>query len=195
VQGNRDKPASATRIAREIAAAIELAGGDYAIGGAIALGFWARPRSTVDVDVTLFLPPKEIAGCVRLLESIGCTFSADQASQLLSEHGFCQVEFGGRRIDVFLPVIPFYDEARQRRQAANFGDQRVMIWDAETLCVFKMMFFRLKDLADVEEILRVQGDRLDREWVRTQVTAIYGIRDPRVTRWEELVRETGAGKS
>lgn len=57
------------------------------------------------------------------------------------------------------------------------------------------MFFRLKDLADVQEILRVQGDRLDREWVLKQVTAIYGARDPRVARWQELVRKLGAGSS
>jgi hypothetical protein len=193
VQGNQDKPVSATQIARELAAALDLAGCEYAIGGAIALGFWAKPRSTMDVDVTLFLPPAEVSGCLQLLLSIGCTFSADAATRLLSEHGYCQVEFGGGRIDVFLPLIPFYEEARKRRRAVEFGDQRVMIWDAETLCVFKLMFFRLRDLADVEEILRVQGHRLDRDWVMRQILAIYGQRDPRVARWEDLVRETGGG--
>jgi hypothetical protein len=127
---------------------------------------------------------------VQLLQSIGCTFSTDDANRLLSEHGYCQVEFGGGRIDVFLPLIPFYEEARKRRQAVEFGDQRVMVWDAETLCVFKMMFFRLKDLADVEEMLRVQGDRLERDWVFEQIQAIYGRRDPRTVRWEELAGGT-----
>jgi hypothetical protein len=193
VQGNTDKPASAPRIARELAAALESAGCDYAIGGAIALGFWARPRSTMDVDVTLFLPPDKVSDCLRLLETVGCTFPADQVTHQLTEHGFCQVEFGGGRIDVFLPVIPFYEKAKVRRRAVELGDHQVMVWDAETLCVFKMMFFRLKDLADVEEILRIQGDRLDRDWVLRQVLAIYGQSDPRVARWEELVRDTGGG--
>jgi hypothetical protein len=190
VPGKQDKPASATEIAREIAAALDAVGCEYAIGGAIALGFWAKPRSTMDVDVTLFLPPADIGRCVQLLQSIGCTFSTDDANRLLSEHGYCQVEFGGGRIDVFLPLIPFYEEARKRRQAVEFGDQRVMVWDAETLCVFKMMFFRLKDLADVEEMLRVQGDRLERDWVFEQIQAIYGRRDPRTVRWEELAGGT-----
>ena len=65
-----------------------------------------------------------------------------------------------------------------------------MVWDAETLCVFKLMFFRLKDLADVEEILRVQGDQLDRDWVQRQILGIYGPRDPRMSRWDELVQST-----
>ena len=193
MQGNKDKPVSAPQIARELAAALESAGCDYAIGGAIALGFWARPRGTLDVDVTLFMPPDGMPACVRMLQTVGCTFSADEVARQLTEHGFCQVEFGGGRVDVFLPVIPFYEEARKRRQAIKFGDQPVLIWDAETLCVFKMMFFRLKDLADVEEILRIQGDHLDRSWVGRQILAIYGPRDPRVARWEELVRETKGG--
>lgn len=188
--GKQDKPVSATQIARELAAALDMAGCEYAIGGAIALGFWARPRSTMDVDVTLFLPPAEVTGCVRLLESIGCKLANDAAERSLSEHGYCQVEFDGGRLDVFLPLIPFYAEARQRRRAVELGDQRVMVWDAETLCVFKMMFFRLKDLADVEEMLRVQGDRLDREWVLGQIQSIYGPLDPRTARWKELVEDT-----
>ena len=63
----------------------------------------------------------------------------------------------------------------------------MLIWDAETLCVFKIMFFRLKDLADVEEILRVQGEGLDRHWVGGQLEEIYGRRDPRISRWRDLV--------
>ncbi len=90
-----------------------------------------------------------------------------------------------------MPLIPFYEEARKRRRAVELGDRRVMVWDAETLCVFKMMLFRLKDLADVEEMLRVQGDRLDREWVLGQIQSIYGPRDPRTARWKELVESTG----
>lgn len=184
--GKQDKPASATEIARRLAAALDAAKCDYAIGGAIALGFWASPRSTMDVDITLFLPAADVSGCVRLLESIGCNLTNETAKRSLAEHGYCQVEYGGGRIDVFLPLIPFYAEARKRRRAVEFEDQRVLVWDAETLCVFKMMFFRLKDLADVEEILRIQGDKLDRSWVREQLVNIYGQRDPRLARWDEL---------
>lgn len=193
MQGNSGKPASAAEVAREIAAALESAGCDYAIGGAIALGFWARPRSTVDVDVTLFLPPDDVPACVRLLQAVGGRFSSDQAARSLTEHGYCQIEFGGVRIDVFLPLISFYEEARRRRRSVELSGQPVNVWDAETLCVFKLMFFRLKDLADTEEVLRVQGDRLDRDWIRRQIVDIYGERDPRVARWDELSGETGGG--
>lgn len=185
-----DKLNGAVEAARQLAKALSAAGCEYALGGAIALGIWANPRGTLDVDVTLFLPPDQPSGCVRLLQNIGCQITASQALQSLTEHGFCQVEFGGRRLDVFLPIIPLYEQARQRRKTVLLGDQPVTIWDAETLCVFKMMFFRRKDLADVEQILRVQGDQLDRDWVTRQLVELYGGRDPRVSQWQELLRET-----
>ena len=57
-------------------------------------------------------------------------------------------------VDVFLPLVPFYEAARARRRRVELGDQSIMVWDAESLSVFKMMFFRRKDLADIEQILR-----------------------------------------
>jgi hypothetical protein len=64
-----------------------------------------------------------------------------------------------------------------------------LIWDAETLCVFKMMFFRRKDLTDVEAILLAQGEALDRQWIETSLVDLYGQRDPRINQWRELVAE------
>jgi hypothetical protein len=176
-------------VARELAAALDAAGCEYALGGAIALGFWAAPRGTLDVDVTLFLPPDKPSECVRLLQRTGCEVDAGQALSSLSEHGFCHATFAGLRIDVFLPTVPFYESARQRRRQVLLADQPIMIWDAETLCIFKLMFFRRKDLADLEQLLRVQGSHLDTDWVTQQIIAIYGQRDPRVSEWKSLLDE------
>ena len=63
------------------------------------------------------------------------------------------------------------------------------VWDAETLCVFKMMFFRRKDLTDIESILLAQGASLDRPWVEKSLIDLYGQRDPRIGQWRELVAE------
>jgi len=191
VSDSGSKPKDVAQAAREIAVAMDASGCEYAFGGAIALGYWGPPRGTLDIDVTLFLPPDQPLSCVRLLQKIGCSLQAEQAVRSLAEHGFCQTEYGGRRIDVFLPTLPFYEEARQRRQRVVLGDQPIQIWDAATLCVFKMMFFRLKDMADVQQLLQQQGAELDHAWVRQHLTEIYGDRDPRVSRWDELVEEIG----
>ena len=48
---------TAPEIARAIADALDKRRIGYAIGGAIALGYYAVSRATVDVDVNVFVPP------------------------------------------------------------------------------------------------------------------------------------------
>ncbi|HEX3600499.1 MAG TPA: hypothetical protein VHU84_10180 [Lacipirellulaceae bacterium] len=178
------------QVAEELAARLEAIGCEYALGGAIALGFWAEARGTLDVDVTLYLPLDDPAGCLQILEKIGCEFDRGGVLDMLTEHSFCQVKLLGIRLDVFLPMSPFYEAARARRREVPIGNRPAYIWDAETLCVFKMMFFRQKDLVDIQSILRSQGTSLDRDWIEKSLLDLYGNRDPRITRWRELAAET-----
>jgi len=108
---------------------------------------------------------------------------------LLDEHGFCRARYGSMRVDVFFPTIPFYEAARGRRQRVPLKDGYAMVWDAETLAVFKMMFFREKDFLDLKQILRNRSLSFDPSWVREQLVEIYGPRDIRITRWDEAVSE------
>jgi hypothetical protein len=185
-------PIDAAAAAAQLADRLQARGQEYALGGAIALGYWGVPRGTVDVDVTVFLPAERPTECVWLLQEIGCEFSAATALEWLREHGFCRVRFAGIDVDVFVPIIPFYEAARARRKSVELAGRPIVIWDAESLAVFKMMFFRRKDLADVEQILRTQRATFDRAWVREQLAAMYGTRDPRLSAWDDLVREVPA---
>jgi len=81
--------AGAVDAAKAVAAALQAAGQEYALGNALALGFWVEPRGTLDVDVTLFILPEKPSSCVRLLQQIGCEINATVALSSLSEHGFC----------------------------------------------------------------------------------------------------------
>ena len=105
----------ALEVAERIAMELERRGQDYALGGAIALGYWAQPRGTLDVDITLFVPADRPSECVWLLQEIGCELQASAAL-----------------------------------------------------------------------VLHAQRERLDRQWVRTQLDAIFGEHDPRLSAWDEL---------
>ncbi len=188
--GDEPRP-DAAGVAKQLAAKFSADGCEYAIGGAIALGFWAEPRGTIDVDFTLFIAPEKPAECIWRLQEVGCDLIATDAIASLNEHGFCRVSYQGSRVDIFLPTIPFYDDARRRRKKVELDGEEILIWDAETLAVFKMMFFRRKDIVDVEQILRIQGAAIDRDWVRERLSEIYGSRDPRISQWDDLVAESG----
>jgi hypothetical protein len=185
---SRPNPRSSV-VAAQLAQALEQCGQDYAIGGAVALAYWAEPRGTLDVDLTLFLPPDKPSECVRLLQAIGCDVKATEAISSLQEYGYCRTTLDSLRVDVFVPTIPFYQAAKARRRRVPLMSGHAMIWDAETLAVFKMMFFRRKDIADVEQILQNQRFTLDRQWIREQLVEIYGARDARIAQWDELDRE------
>lgn len=181
----------AAQVAREIAANLEMRHQEYAIGGALALGYWGAPRGTVDVVLTLFLRPDQPSQCVSLLHDLGCNVSATEATRSIQDHGFCRVDYHGVRVDVFLPTIAFYAAAHDRRRQVLLGEQPIWIWDAESLVVFKLLFFRRKDIADIEQILRIQHDVLDCDWIQAQLEPLFGRHDPRVSQWNELRQELG----
>jgi hypothetical protein len=179
-------------VAAQIAHALDVRKTDYALGGAIALGYWGQPRGTMDVDLTLFLSIDQPSVVVWELQEIGCEVQSARAIASLQEHGFCTATFSSCRVDIFVPTIPFYEQAKARRRRVQLGDQQVLIWDAETLSVFKMMFFRPRDFIDLQQVLRMQGSHFDREWVHEQLLEIYGSRDPRLSKWNELTSEAAS---
>ena len=184
-----EPPPDAAAAAFSLACALEKKGCEYALGGAIALGYWGQPRGTVDVDLTVFLPPDRPYDLLHLLQELSCEFSSSEALKSLNQFGFCHVRHLGIRVDVFLPTVAFYEEARKRRRRVALEDAHVMVWSPEVLAVFKMMFFREKDHLDLKKILQVQGSTLDRSWIRGRLEDIFGKRDVRVTRWDELCSE------
>lgn len=50
-----------------------------------------------------------------------------------------------------------------------------------------MLFFRAKDIVDLQRLIAVQGDRLDRAYVREWLVRMMGDDDERVRKWDELV--------
>ena len=55
---------------------------------------------------------------------------------------------------------------------------------AESLCVFKLLFFRTKELADLEQL--VLTTTVDAVWVRASVSGMMGDDDPRVAAWDRI---------
>jgi hypothetical protein len=62
----------------------------------------------------------------------------------------------------------------------------IHVLSAEDLTVFKLLFFRGKDVVDVERLVAAQGDRLDRDYVRRWLVACVGEHDERVHRWDTI---------
>ena len=62
---------------------------------------------------------------------------------------------------------------------------------AEAIAVFKLLFFRGKDVLDLEKLLAVQGAVLDRSYIRKWLVDMMGEGDERVARWDAIVKAAG----
>jgi hypothetical protein len=181
-----DRPFNAAEVGLSLARALEAAGIPYALGGALAYGVWALPRATKDVDLNLFVDAEHLSGALDALSSAGVAFKRDEAVRLAAEDGMFIGWVGACRIDVFTPSIPFSWEALETRVQVETGGTRVWFLSAEALSFFKMMFFRGKDLVDLERLIGSQGKKLNAPYVRDWLVATMGEDDERVRKWDEL---------
>jgi hypothetical protein len=177
---------SAYDAAIALAAALEQHGVRYAIGGALAYGVWGIPRATMDVDINVFVSAKEITPVLDAIRSIGGSVDDQQAELGAQANGMFVARLGSFRLDVFTDSIPFCAEAARTRVRIFANGQEAWFLSAEALSVFKMMFFRPKDIIDLERLIEVRGSALDTAYVRSHLIAMVGPSDDRVTRWDAL---------
>lgn len=165
--------------------ALEDSGIVYAFGGAVALAAWSEPRATADVDVVLWVDLEQLDVAFALLEGAGVAIDRRSARAAAEGRGMFTGQVGSVRVDAFVPSIGFYDEAEKRRVRTEIAGRQTWVHSAETLAVFKMLFFRPKDLLDVERMLAVRGGDFDRDFVRRALVDMLG-EDERIGKWDEI---------
>ncbi len=184
-----DGPFNAAEIGLSIAQALESQNVPYALGGALAYGVWALPRATKDVDLYLFVPPERLSEAMGILAQAGVAFEQSAAIRAATDEGLFIGWFGQCRIDIFTPSIPFSWEALKTRVSLSVGGASAWFLSAEALSFFKMMFFRGKDIVDLERLLSTMGRKIDAPYVRRWLVETMGEDDERVQKWDALCTE------
>ncbi len=179
-------PVAAPQLARRLADALEAAGVPHAIGGALALGVWGFPRATNDVDLDVFVPADALAPVLEALRRAGLEVDEATAFESAREHGDFKARFGRMRVDVFVYSIPFYGSVKERIRRAPLEGRPAWFLAPEDLVVFKLLFFRAKDLVDVERLVAFLGPSFDRAYVRRWLCELVGERDERVGSWDAM---------
>jgi len=160
------------------------AGVSHAFGGALALGYVATPRGTVDIDVNVFVPPSGMDRVAAALAPLGYRPPPDMHERVpISGIRFVHVT-EPFPLDVFPSLDERYAEVERRREHHPFGPTGDVLpfLSAEDLSVFKLSFGRPQDWVDVRAIAEARPT-LDVEYVERQLLALRGpTMFPRVAR-------------
>jgi hypothetical protein len=163
--------------------AFDRAGVDHAFGGALALAYYAEPRTTVDVDVNVFVPPERVDEILELLRPFGV--NREPAPDDVVRDGQGRLWWGANPIDLFFAYDPVHDAMRAWKRDVPFGADTIPILAPEHLIVPKVIFNRGKDWLDIEQML-VAVPALDFAEIARWLDHLVGSKDKRAQRFEEL---------
>lgn len=159
----------------------------HALGGALALAYYATPRATIDIDLNVFAPAKRWREVIDVLEPLGIgTDGLDPVA--LERDGQCRLWWGDNPVDLFFAYDPIHGEMRKQARRVPFGGTTVPILAPEHLAVCKAMFDRRKDWLDIEQML-IAADELDIAEVEKWLGRMVGKDDRRLKRLAELRAE------
>jgi hypothetical protein len=143
---------------------LEREGLEYALMGGLAVPVWGIPRATYDIDIVLSMDedglrlhrPREER---RLPPGSG---ARGGVSRCPSGHGEDPLEWWtaeSRRVevDVFLVTTPYQKAAFLRRCRVRLDGRDAWVLSAADIVLHKLLAGRPKDMADVQNILAIQG--------------------------------------
>jgi hypothetical protein len=159
----------------------------HAFGGAIALAYYATPRTTIDVDINVFVPTDEYGSIVRLLSRLGVGRFPDETTA--ARDGQVRARWGRNPIDLFFSYDPFHEAMKSSVRTVPFGRATIPILAPEHLMIAKVVFNRTKDWIDIEQMLVAVGD-LDFHEIERWLEHLVGPHDPRAQRFRALHDKT-----
>ena len=159
----------------------------HAFGGALALAYYAEPRTTVDVDVNVFVTTEQSVRVAKAFGRIGVDTAALERPSATRD-GQVRCRWGRTPIDVFFSYDPLHDAMREATTRVPFGHDRIPILAPEHLVVCKAVFDRPKDWIDIQQVL-VTVDRFDADEARGWLDHLVGAKD---ARYRKLERQMAA---
>ena len=155
---------------REALDALEEAGVQYLIGGAVAVWGWGEARTTRDFDVVVDLPLEQMAGLSDSLRAREMLAPVEVMLDLYMSPADLPINAihmpTGYKLEIFLlrPDDPLRAIALQRRLLVDFGPSigEAYVHSPEDLILYKLQYYSLssqpKHIRDIGSIIAMIGD-------------------------------------
>lgn len=159
---------------RKVAEALDSAGVAYAVVGSLASIAYGEPRFTNDIDVVVDLQPSHVAAFCAQFPAPDFYLSRPAVESAVQTRSMFNIlhPASGFKVDCIVASDAF-DRSELARAVARptAGDRGVVRFATpEDVIVKKLEYFRLgeseKHLRDIAGIVQMQGERIDREYIR-----------------------------
>jgi hypothetical protein len=155
----------------------------HAFGGAIALAYWTlEPRGTRDLDVNVFLPAEDAP---RVLDALPFDVIAPDAAAAIARDGQARVWWDDTPVDLFFDYAPVHEMAARHARDVAFEGTTIPVLGPVELAIFKAMFDRTRDWADIEAMLA--AGTVSRDDIVGGLRSMLGDEDPRWARLDAAV--------
>lgn len=163
----------------------------HAFGGAIALAYCTQePRGTRDLDVNIFTDFTNAREALAALPD-GVTVEEKDVEQVLRD-GQARLWWDETPVDVFLNNHPYHRKVAKGVRWVPLADRDVPVLDCASLIVFKALFNRTKDWADIEAIVESGAD--GPADALSELTEMLGKDDTIVSRLASACDPSSAGR-
>ena len=160
------------------------AGHAHAFGGAIALAYCVEePRGTRDLDVNIFVDASRAESVLASLPRGIRVRKKDVAK--VKRGGQARLDWDGTPIDVFLNNVPLHEAVAASVVWVRLEGRDIPVLDCASLAIFKALFDRTKDWADIEAIAIVAPEGV--EGAAETIRDLTGEDDPAVEKLKALL--------
>lgn len=163
----------------------------YMVTGSLAAAYHGAPRATQGVDVVIEVTGSQMEPLARAFETTGQYVSREAAHAAVRSRGQFNVidpEAGWKADLIVRKARPFSRVEFGRRTEVEVLGRPMFMVSAEDLVIAKLEWARLgesqRQLRDVAGILDIQGDALDRAYMRRWIEDL-GLQEA----WESVAGE------
>ena len=147
---------------------------EFAFTGGVAVGVWAVPRQTHDIDLCGVLPPDEVDRLLALRDGIRA--GSGELPDLV------RFRVGQWDVDLFVTKGAYDELCLRRAVRVDVDGIEVSVVSAEDLLIHKLIKLRndrrrlLQDLTDVRAVIEARTEHLDwrhlRTWLRPEESTL-----------------------